>query len=158
MKNPTRILKRVTLAGGVILTAMLSAPAILFAARSTSAAPDRIPVQYRAIQPGQSVLLFPQIAQDEAPEDEDAIPGDQVDKYIAVYGAMQKDHSLSVDQATAKQGITVAQFRNLEDKIERNPVIHQRVLDALKTKTAGDKSAASMKSGSGKSKTPSDSD
>ena len=98
--------------------------------------------QYRAIE----------LAQDDAPEDDTAIPGDQVDKYIAVYSAMQKDHSLSVDSAASKQGLTVAQFRALEDKIEQNPVIHQRVLDSLKAN--GDKNSASAKSGSGKSKSP----
>ena len=73
------------------------------------------------------------LAQDESVPDEDAVPTDQVDKYIAVYSAMQKNHSLSVEQAASKQGLTVDQFRTLEDKIERNPVVHERVLDALKS-------------------------
>ncbi len=72
------------------------------------------------------------IAQDDSTADEEAIPTDQVDKYIAVYSAMQKNHSLSVEQAASKQGLTVDEFRTLEDKIERNPVVHERVLDALR--------------------------
>jgi len=84
------------------------------------------------------------IAQDdEGSSDEDNVPSDQVDKYIAVYSAMQKNHSLSVEQAASKQGLTVDQFRTLEDKIERNPVVHERVLDALKASATGKKAAAS---------------
>jgi hypothetical protein len=77
------------------------------------------------------------IAQDDDSSDEETIPTDQVDKYIAVYSAMQKNHNLSVEQATSKQGLTVDQFRTLEDQIERNPVVHQRVLDALKASATG---------------------
>jgi len=87
------------------------------------------------------------IAQDdEGTSDEEAIPTDQVDKYIAVYSAMQKNHGLSVEQAASKQGLTVDQFRTLEDKIERNPVIHERVLDALKASATGKKAASSAPS------------
>ncbi len=72
-----------------------------------------------------------QLAQDEAPE-EAQVSADQINKYIAVYSAMQRDHGLSVDQAASKQGLTVDQFRAIENRIERNPVAHERVLDALK--------------------------
>ena len=85
----------------------------------------------------------PMLVQDESVPDEDAVPTDQVDKYIAVYSAMQKNHSLSVEQAASKQGLTVDQFRTLEDKIERNPVVHERVLDALKASASGGKAADS---------------
>ena len=90
------------------------------------------------------------LAQDENVPDEDAVPTDQVDKYIAVYSAMQKNHSLGVEQAASKQGLTVDQFRTLEDKIERNPVVHQRVLDALKASASGHK--APSDSGSSKAR------
>ena len=87
------------------------------------------------------------IAQDdEGSSDEENIPTDQVDKYIAVYSAMQKNHSLSVEQAASKQGLTVDEFRTLEDKIERNPVVHERVLDALKASATGKKAASSSPS------------
>jgi len=60
------------------------------------------------------------------------VPVEQTDKYIAVYSAMQRDHSLTVEQAAAQQGLSVTEFRAIEDKIERNPLVHQRVLDALR--------------------------
>jgi hypothetical protein len=80
------------------------------------------------------------MAQDDSMSDEEeAIPTEQVDKYIAVYSAMQKNHSLGVEQAASKQGLTVDEFRTLEDKIEQNPIVHQRVLDALKASSTGGK-------------------
>jgi len=88
------------------------------------------------------------LAQDDSGADEeDAIPTDQVDKYIAVYSAMQKNHGLSVEEASGRQGLTVDQFRTLENRIERNPVVHQRVLDALKASATGSKAGTSAKSG-----------
>ena len=42
-----------------------------------------------------------------------------------------------------EQGLTVDQFRTLEDKIGRNPIVHQRVLDALKASSSNGKMAGS---------------
>ena len=98
--------------------------------------------------PGSAKSLHgPVLAQDDDSGDEEPIPTAQVDKYIAVYSAMQKNHSLSVEQAASKQGLSVEEFRSLEDKIEQNPVVHQRVLDALKASATG-KPASSASSDS----------
>lgn len=75
-------------------------------------------------------------------EDDTPPPSDQVDKYIAVYSAMQHNHNLTVEQAARKQGLTVAQFRSIEDRIERNPVVHDRVMQALKAASKGAKAPA----------------
>ncbi len=80
---------------------------------------------------------------DDSIPDEDAVPTEQVDKYIAVYSSMQKNHGLSVAEAASKQGLTVDEFRTLENKIERNPIVHERVLDALKASASGAKTATS---------------
>ena len=71
-------------------------------------------------------------AQGETDEDDKDVPTSQVDKYISVYAAMQKDHNLTVEQAASKQGLTVAQFRELEGKIERNDTLRERVRKALR--------------------------
>jgi hypothetical protein len=68
----------------------------------------------------------------ETDEDDKDVPTNQVDKYISVYESMQKDHSLTVDQATSKQGLTVAQFRQIEGKIERDDTLRERVRKALR--------------------------
>jgi predicted homoserine dehydrogenase-like protein len=67
----------------------------------------------------------------EEDDDKDVPPG-QVDKYVSVYRSMQKDHGLTVEQAASKQGMTVAQFRSLEDKIERDDTLRERVRTALR--------------------------
>ena len=68
----------------------------------------------------------------ETDEDDKDVPTNQVDKYISVYESMQKDHNLTVDQATLKQGLTVAQFREIEGKIERDDTLRERVRKALR--------------------------
>jgi hypothetical protein len=72
------------------------------------------------------------IAQTEPDDDDKEVPPAQVDKYVNVYQAMQKDHSLTVEQAASKQGMTVAQFRSLEGKIERDDTLRERVRTALR--------------------------
>ncbi len=68
-----------------------------------------------------------------SPDDDDKdVPTSQVDKYISVYEAMQKDHNLTVEQAASKQGLTVAQFRQLENKIEADDTLRERVRKALR--------------------------
>jgi hypothetical protein len=67
-----------------------------------------------------------------AGQDDKDVPTSQVDKYISVYESMQKDHNLTVDQATSKQGLTVAQFRALENKIEADDALRERVRKALR--------------------------
>ncbi len=74
----------------------------------------------------------PPVAQDETDDEDKDVPTSQVDKYINVYEAMQKDHSLTVEQAASRQGLTVAQFRALENKIEGDDTLRERVRKALR--------------------------
>ena len=77
------------------------------------------------------------VAQDEdVSNDETDVAPQDVDKYIKVYQAMQHDRNLTVEQATAQQGISVSQFRSLEDRIERNDALREHVRDALKPKAS----------------------
>ncbi len=69
---------------------------------------------------------------DQPADDEAEVPTSQVDKYISVYEAMQKDHNLTVEQAASKQNLTVAQFRQLEARIERDDTLRERVRKALR--------------------------
>ncbi len=78
------------------------------------------------------------MAQDEEdlPSDENEVPPQDVEKYIKVYKAMQQNRSLTVEQASAQQGLSVSTFRSLEDKIERNDALREHVRDALKPSPA----------------------
>jgi hypothetical protein len=72
------------------------------------------------------------LAQFDSPDDQpDVAPGD-VEKYVSVYRAMQADHNLTVQQAAARQGLTVQKFRTLEDSIERNDALRTRVRKELR--------------------------
>jgi hypothetical protein len=72
------------------------------------------------------------LAQDEAEENEVEVPPADVEKYISVYKAMQRNHSLTVEQAAAAQGLTLKAFRDIEGRIERNDSLREQVRGALK--------------------------
>ena len=59
----------------------------------------------------------------------------QIDKYIAVYKAMQRNRRITVKQAAAAQGLTLPAFRKIEGRIERDSVAREEVRRAL-TKNA----------------------
>ncbi len=84
----------------------------------------------------------PPVAQDAPDDDDKEVPPSQVEKYIDAYKLMQKDHNLTADQAASKQGLTIAQFRSLEGRIERDDVLRERVRKALRNVTPESKESA----------------
>ncbi len=85
-----------------------------------------------AVEPIYYAAMPEYFAQDAGDDDNAEVPPAQVDKYVAVYKAMQRDHSLTVEEAASKQGMSMAAFRSLEDKIERDDVLRERVRKALR--------------------------
>ena len=77
-------------------------------------------------------------------EDEKDVPPKMVDKYTNAYKAMQKDHNLTADQAAAAQGLTIAQFRSIEGRIERDDTLRERVRKALRNATPGAKESSNQ--------------
>ena len=63
--------------------------------------------------------------------DENEVSTDDVDKYVAVYKAMQRNKNLTVDQAADAQGLTTRQFRELEDRVQRDEAALQQARDEL---------------------------
>jgi hypothetical protein len=115
-------------ASAAMVAIVLGAIWILSASSARSAETSR-PVTRLAAEP--SAPSSP--SDSDADEDDDNdVPTSQVDKYISVYESMQKDHNLTVDQAASKQGLTVEQFRNLENKIENDDTLRERVRKALR--------------------------
>lgn len=55
-----------------------------------------------------------------------------VETYIRVYQAMQRDHTLSVDEAARREGISLSRLRKVETKIEHDSLLRARVRDALR--------------------------
>ncbi len=81
------------------------------------------------------------LTQGEQEADSNEVSPAQVEQYLAVYKAMQRDRRLTVEQAAAAQHLTVAQFRDIEARIERDGVLRERVRREL-LKTAQEKSNA----------------
>jgi hypothetical protein len=82
------------------------------------------------------------LAQDEDAGDEPEVPPAEIDKYIEVYKATQRDHSLTVEQAAARQGLTLEAFRQLENKIEQDDSAREHVRDALQAAATASPSPA----------------
>lgn len=72
-------------------------------------------------------------AQEIVEEDVQKVSEDEIKLYIDVYGAMQADHDLTIDQALEQQaqGMLLAQFRDLERRIQRDESLVDRVRKAL---------------------------
>ncbi len=104
----------------------------------TGSAVGKSQLQRRALQLAAEPATAPAPPEETDEEDDKDVPTNQVDKYISVYESMQKDHNLTVEQATSKQGLTVAQFREIEGKIERDDTLRERVRKALRHETDKD--------------------
>lgn len=109
-----------------ILPASLASAALTDGARAIGSQLRQLPLQLAA-----EPETEPEPAEATDEDDKD-VPTSQVDKYISVYESMQKDHNLTVEQAASKQGLTVDQFRALENKIEADDTLRERVRKALR--------------------------
>jgi hypothetical protein len=104
-----------------------------FAAAAIICGAVAIPSAHARSIPSSAIASRTGIAQADTDTDDDKdIPPAQVDKYINVNLAMQKNHGLTVEQAASQQGMTVDQFRSLEGKIERDDTLRERVRTALR--------------------------
>ena len=114
--------------------APVSAPAARFAQQ-------RLPACRTSVQLARSV----QLAQadddgaDDSTNDKGVAPA-QIEKYVAVYRAMQRNHNLTVEQAAAAEGLTVQAFRDLEHRIESDDLARDDARNALAA-PAGDAAA-----------------
>ena len=61
----------------------------------------------------------------------ETVSSSEVQKYVAVYDAMHRDHKLTVQQAAAAQGLSVAEFRNLEQRVEQNEAARKQARGEL---------------------------
>jgi hypothetical protein len=61
----------------------------------------------------------------------EVVSDDELNLYIEVYGAMQLDHSLTIDDALRSHGMTVEAFRDLERRIQEKERLVTRVREAL---------------------------
>jgi hypothetical protein len=79
----------------------------------------------------------PRLAQNDEGDTSEVAPG-QVEKYVAVYRAMQRDHGLTVEQAALQQGLTLQAFRQLENRIERDEAAREQARRQLQAAAANE--------------------
>jgi hypothetical protein len=72
------------------------------------------------------------LAQTESSEGETHVPSDQLERYIAAYKLMQRNHRVTAEQAAAKQGLSLEQFRSIERSVESNDRLRSQVRRELK--------------------------
>ncbi len=143
-----QIIERLAVERSGAATAVITIVCGVFAATLAWSAPIGSPgikshLQNCALQLAASPATAPAPPSETDEADDKDVPTSQVDKYISVYESMQKDHNLTVEQATSKQGLTVAQFRSIEGKIERDDTLRERVRKALRhTKDPNDKESS----------------
>ena len=56
---------------------------------------------------------------------------EQLQRYVAVYRAMQHNHGLTIEKAAAAQGLSVPAFRDLEQRIESDELARDDARRAL---------------------------
>ena len=74
--------------------------------------------------------LRPQAQEADDSEAEQVTPS-ELELYIDVYTAMQADHDLTLDAALAQKGTPLAQFRNIERRVQKQERLVRKVRDAL---------------------------
>ena len=80
------------------------------------------------------LYAFPQQAQE--PEVEDAaepagVTEAEIELYIDVYATMQADHDLTIDAVLSSKNETLERFRNIEQRVQREQRLVDRVRQAL---------------------------
>ena len=89
-----------------------------------------------AMQPKAYRRPAPAFVQNSATGEDAEIPSTQVEKYVAVYKDMQRNRSLTVEKAAAKEGLSIGEFRRLEQKIERDDAAREHVRTELQAAAA----------------------
>lgn len=77
---------------------------------------------------------FPRHTQEPAAEQEAEASGvaeSELALYIEVYSAMQADHDLTIDAALAPRQVTLERFRNIEQRVQKDQRLVDRVRQAL---------------------------
>ena len=66
-----------------------------------------------------------------AQADQNEVTPADIQKYVTVYKAMQRDRTLTVEQAAIQQGMTLQSFRDLESRVQRDEAALQQARDEL---------------------------
>lgn len=70
-------------------------------------------------------------AQEPAPSPGEDVTPEELQLYIDVYTAMQANHDLTLDQELAAKHVPLAQFRNIERRVQQQDRLVHKVREAL---------------------------
>jgi hypothetical protein len=123
---------------GFLMAVAAGAMAFILMPGSVAAAGRFAEAHYTVSREMAQVRISPNrftVAQNDDSDESDLAPSD-IEKYVAIYRDMQKDRSLTVEQAAAKEGLSLTAFRNLEQKVERDDAAREHVRDELQKSAA----------------------
>jgi hypothetical protein len=112
-------------------------PSVILSQRSARGGPSMFRGQWFQAQLRTSRLPSIVGQNDDADTDENEVSTDDIEKYVSVYKAMQRDRTLTIDHAAAAQGLTIEQFRQLENRVQRDDVALQQARDELQAAAQG---------------------
>lgn len=70
-------------------------------------------------------------AQEPNERDADQVTASELDLYIDVYTRMQGDHDLTLESVLTEKGVPLAQFRNIERRVQKQDRLVRKVREAL---------------------------
>jgi hypothetical protein len=104
------------IAAGLVLLAVIlggSPQGYASVAHQDCVTPTRLAGATRVVVIRSSQTADKLLTQDDNDSDEIEVPPADIEKYVAVYEAMQRDRTLTVDQAATQNGLTLQAFRDL---------------------------------------------
>lgn len=84
-----------------------------------------------AIMVGALLIALPPQAQEADESETPQVTESEIQLYIDVYAAMQTDHDLSIEAVLASRQTSLAQFREIERRLQREQRLVDRVRQAL---------------------------
>jgi len=80
---------------------------------------------------GLSVFGLRPQAQEAGENEADQVSPSELSTYIDVYTAMQADHDLTLDTILAQKNVSLADFRNIERRVQKQDRLVRKVREAL---------------------------
>jgi hypothetical protein len=72
-------------------------------------------------------------AQEPGAGEPDHVSQEEIDLYITVYTTMQADHDLTLETVLTQKSVTLAQFRSVERRVQKQDRLVRKVREALTT-------------------------
>jgi len=78
-----------------------------------------------------ALSVRPQAQESDDDHDQQGVTEAEIELYIDVYSAMQKDHDITIESAIAPHNVSLEQFRDVERRVQKDQRMVDRVREAL---------------------------